>query len=285
MWGSFSIGSYKGVLLLDPGPKAKSSNVPFEWRGTSAGAPDVLFMGPLCVGEVRFEDPGTIQGYFDVMHGKCEFSGNPYGPRVCPEHLQELVDRWNDYGSGLMPDEHLGAAKSVATSADTPETPPGKESQEQNENGAETEPQTDDFLKKWKLQLNGVYDVACSDIEGNRTGNAPDQIRLLVDQQVCWGMFDIGIYTGYLRLDTEVSDIQPGKHLRFQWRGQETDFRLKKDNDDGAITTNDRFEVNGYFKGMVGERLVFRGRRKPGPCSSGHETNLYRYGYKNFFNN
>jgi hypothetical protein len=85
LWGTFDLGFFKGVLLIDPGPgqdhfqaedeynhqhpaehdseddqesefesTSESREYPLVWRGTSTQIPDTLFYSPLTVGKIRF---------------------------------------------------------------------------------------------------------------------------------------------------------------------------------------------------------------------------------------
>ena len=107
LWGTFELGFFKGVFLVDPGPGqehfeaddeyhyqhaaddeesrsatqdededenederevAASREYPLEWRGTSTQTPDTLFHSPLTVGKIRF-GLNEIWGHFEMMPG------------------------------------------------------------------------------------------------------------------------------------------------------------------------------------------------------------------------
>lgn len=121
IWGAFDLGFYKGVLMVDHGPKREPSefsdeqygevegNEPepiyydFTWRGTCTEIPDTLINNSLITkGKIEF---GTtwIRGYFEGMYGiglangRCDFDGKSiYGPRRVPRNLQSFIDDWND---------------------------------------------------------------------------------------------------------------------------------------------------------------------------------------------
>jgi len=115
IWGSFDLGNYKGILMVDHGPQCEppecgpDSNgdhpeptyFDFTWRGTCTDMPNTLINNPLITkGKVGFGIT-WISGYFEGMAGlpdsRCRFEGaSMRGPRRVPRSLQSFIDEWNE---------------------------------------------------------------------------------------------------------------------------------------------------------------------------------------------
>lgn len=136
LWGTFELGFFNGVFLIDPGPgqdhfqasddyhhqhpdgetqpegnDEQELDDPSEyreyalvWRGTSVKMPDTLFFSTMTVGKIRFGF-NEIWGHFDAMVGvglpnyRCEFHGERRpGPVVGSLSIQDVIDDWNHHG-------------------------------------------------------------------------------------------------------------------------------------------------------------------------------------------
>jgi len=115
IWGSFDLGDFKGLLMVDHGPQSdpweeqgsdeEEDDEPvyfdFTWRGYRKAEPDILHINPLLTkGRIEFRTT-TISGFFEAMGGPqanpVAFEGQlERGPRRVARSLESFIDEWNE---------------------------------------------------------------------------------------------------------------------------------------------------------------------------------------------
>ncbi|EAW09067.1 uncharacterized protein ACLA_078150 [Aspergillus clavatus NRRL 1] len=104
LWGCFDLGVWKGVMLIDPGPRDNTtSSYRFAWRGICEREPDVLFdKEDFAYGEISLGGPGPLYGFFKGMvcagfaDNQCDFKAErELGPAMVPWPVETFVADWN----------------------------------------------------------------------------------------------------------------------------------------------------------------------------------------------
>jgi hypothetical protein len=313
IWGSFDLGYYKGVLMVDHGSRCEpldpssddNSDDPeptyfdFTWRGTCTGMPDTLINNPLITkGKIEFGHT-EISGYFEGMMGlpdsRCNFEGeNMFGPRRVPRSLQSLIDEWNelnDFGEeeSIQPAPAAGAdvslthSNSRSAAEDHGDRPDQLESDEEDEydDGDDEGNDPEEALR----ELSGLYDISCETVAEewpDRAGSLSLHMHVDRDEDKIWGQFDIGICEGYFLMQPSAEKFVYGKCLKFDYRGRE-DGTGKSVRGTGEVTLSGPCRVTGTFRGIYGDGLRFKGKRRLMPSGiSGRDVSLYRNGWEEY---
>ena len=266
IWGSFELGFFNGILLVDPGPSVDSlKTYPFTWRGTSTETPDAIFNSHMTTGEIVLGETGNINGHFDAMLGvglpenRCYFTGRRIpGPPVVPRSLESFIGEWNDCACSLFDLENevprsLADVNPASLGSRSPE-PTSKESSDEW-----TEEDNSDFLNF----VTGVYEVNSEAIEHEWSSKRHSvSIRLHFDDELgkIWGKFDMGICRGFLLYKNSPGSLKPDETSQFRWRGTE-DETGDRMSGKGEITLTDDRKISGFFYDMWGD-VDFEGTKK-----------------------
>lgn len=275
IWGSFDLGSYKGVLMVDHGPRhgfpegdVSPVYSDFTWRGTCSSLSDVLFNRPLIMkGKIELTDI-FIRGYFEGMMSvglpddRCDFEGVPLrGPRLVPRTVQSFIDEWNTHKE-FEADESLRLPPTAGTAVILT---------------------SGEVVEMTLWSLNGWYDLKIASVSV-KPPDGPQLLNLHLhydkQQNTVWGYFNMGgLGIGYLvSRDPLSSDFAYRKPLKLEYRCRQPDkntsFRGVAE-----VTLWEHCVITGRFYGMYGYVLEFKGMRKDMPGGiSGLEMRFYRQG-------
>jgi hypothetical protein len=319
LWGTFELGFFKGVFLIDPGPgqdhfqadddyyhqhpdeetkpqgedeqehefesTSEYREYPLVWRGTSTKIPDTLFYSTLTIGKIRF-GLNEIWGHFEAMLGvglpndRCEFHGKtPFGPALVSLSIQDIIDDWNNH-SIFCEDE---APRSSSPNADRLKDENSKSATTPSPSTTSQE-LTEEDQKEFLRSVTGIFNITSKAVEGEWHSKSQGlTIRFHVDEQreKVWGHFDVGIVDGYLLLSLPPDGLVHNTLMEFQWRGRESETGSPTKGS-GEVTIWEDRTVWGVFRGMIGD-IDFKGKRKfmPGACS-GHDIGYYRLGWEDY---
>lgn len=158
-WGCFELGSYYGVLLIDPGPSGViPTKLPFRWREFDIRDPELNNCH--WHGEDQYVgESGRNHGYFNSMFNTsmpgdcCEFKAKrAFGPALVPRSLLSFIQDWNNFASNLVK-VHEKPRAPVLSHADSEgckkEHPSPEKSNQSTEDNA----------------LTGIFDVSSNEIE------------------------------------------------------------------------------------------------------------------------
>ncbi|KAF7161367.1 hypothetical protein CNMCM5623_006981 [Aspergillus felis] len=104
LWGCFDIGVWKGLMLIDPGPRDNSrTSYSFAWRGVCENEPEVAYDNEgITIGEITLGGKGPVSGCFkgmavaDFPDDKCDFKAErELGPPMVPWPVETFVADWN----------------------------------------------------------------------------------------------------------------------------------------------------------------------------------------------
>ncbi|PKX89008.1 uncharacterized protein P174DRAFT_516202 [Aspergillus novofumigatus IBT 16806] len=104
LWGCFDIGVWKGLMLIDPGPRDNTmASYSFAWRGVCENEPEVAYDNEgVTIGEVILGGKGPVSGCFrgmavaDFPDDKCDFKAvREVGPPMVPWPVETFVADWN----------------------------------------------------------------------------------------------------------------------------------------------------------------------------------------------
>ncbi|KAH1292554.1 hypothetical protein KXW98_002539 [Aspergillus fumigatus] len=104
LWGCFDIGVWKGLMLIDPGPRDNTKTMySFAWRGVCENEPEVAYDNEgITVGEITLGGKGPVSGCFKGMavanfpNDKCDFKAvREVGPPMVPWPVETFVADWN----------------------------------------------------------------------------------------------------------------------------------------------------------------------------------------------
>ncbi|KAL0263391.1 hypothetical protein SLS55_002371 [Diplodia seriata] len=96
LWGSYTLGPFNGVFLVDKDPHDGSFH--FVWRGTDTSDPAKLKFAT-GLGDMRFLNAKQIEGTFYNLHDyRTTFEGKVQaGARQCPRDALSFAIEWDDY--------------------------------------------------------------------------------------------------------------------------------------------------------------------------------------------
>ncbi|KAL1633116.1 hypothetical protein SLS58_011225 [Diplodia intermedia] len=96
LWGSYTLGPFNGVFLVDEGPCDGSFS--FVWRGTDTSDSEKLKFAT-GLGDMRFLNAKQIEGAFYNLHDyRTTFEGKVQaGARQCPRDALSFDIEWDDY--------------------------------------------------------------------------------------------------------------------------------------------------------------------------------------------
>ncbi|PGH27584.1 hypothetical protein AJ80_00826 [Polytolypa hystricis UAMH7299] len=290
LWGHFNFGHYSGIFLIDPGPAKFSEETvefPFQWRGTYTKMPNMIYNSPLTTGVLKIDMiDRDISGHFACMRAASkdyyEFSGKKVmGPNVVPRSLQSFIDEWNEYAV-FESEEKIR----LGLSSDCEQESSGEESD--SESVSETESQfewtvqdQDDFLRS----VTGIFNISCKTIEEewpSRARNLTMRFHIDRDNGKVWGMFDLGVWDGFLLFMSTPNNIQHDVPLKFRWRSRDVDTGSNNEGE-GEVTIDDRHAIQGVFRGMYGDDIEFKGHRKFMPGNvSGYQPSYYQMQWQEY---
>ncbi|KAF7165147.1 hypothetical protein CNMCM6106_001387 [Aspergillus hiratsukae] len=104
LWGCFDIGVWKGLMLIDPGPRNNTrTSYSFAWRGICENEPEVAYDNEgITIGEITLGGKGPVSGWFrgmavaDFPDDKCDFKAvREVGPPMVPWPVETFVADWN----------------------------------------------------------------------------------------------------------------------------------------------------------------------------------------------
>jgi hypothetical protein len=104
LWGCFDIGVWKGLMLIDPGPRDNTTtSYSFAWRGVCENEPEVAYDNEgITIGEITLGGKGPVSGCFrgmavaDFPDDKCDFKAvRVLGPPMVPWPVETFVADWN----------------------------------------------------------------------------------------------------------------------------------------------------------------------------------------------
>ncbi|RHZ57448.1 hypothetical protein CDV55_104460 [Aspergillus turcosus] len=104
LWGCFDIGVWKGLMLVDPGPRDNTrTSYSFAWRGVCENEPEVAYDNEgITIGEIILGGKGPVSGCFrgmavaDFPDDKCDFKAvREVGPPMVPWPVETFVADWN----------------------------------------------------------------------------------------------------------------------------------------------------------------------------------------------
>jgi hypothetical protein len=283
LWGSFELGSFEGIMVIDPGP---SKDVPmaysFRWRGTSTKTPNTVFNSAWTTGEILLGATGRLKGHFDAMlgvglpYGRCDFTAKcEMGPAVVPRALHSFVEEWNR----LATSNEREAIRSPPSSDDSSSKESLLSSRTCSEDSSEWTAETHCHFLGY---VSGMFSITSTTIAQNWPSKTRWlTIRFHVDLELgkVWGKFDMGVCEGFLVLKNSPESVEPGIPLQFQWRGSDVDGDRMSGKGEVTIMA-DHCIREGVFHDMWGD-VHFEGRRRAMPAwVSGYEGWYYREQWK-----
>lgn len=307
IWGAFEIESFRGVLLIDPGPgqdhfpqgeydyhdktqidkkpppPAGARDYSLEWRGTSRAMPNVLFYSTLTIGKIRFSED-EIWGHFDLirdMHDRCYFHGQRLpGPRLVPLSISDVIEEWNELGPFC--DEE--APRESDSDVEGPNDEAKKKTAARFSSHPEARKLNEEEREKLLKSITGVFDISSESVEKEWPGFSEGlTLRLHADKQQnkLWGYIDVGIVEGYINLKGPLGDIVPEELLKLKWRGRENEEGTPKTGS-GRIMISEDETVSGVLRGTE-HYIEFKGKKRSMlGNSSGHDASYYRKGWQQF---
>ena len=111
--------------------------------------------------------------------------------------------------------------------------------------------------------INGVYDITCPEIEGNRDCDELT-LTLTLDSPGVWGAYDFGMFSGIMYI-ADQPRVAPTNDIALQWRGRENGEGEMSfgESCDGEIS----FLGHGHLEGWISlyGNCHSQGRRRDGP--------------------
>jgi hypothetical protein len=104
LWGCFDIGVWKGLMLIDPGPRDNTrKSYSFAWRGVCENEPEVAYDNEgITIGDITLGGKGPVSGCFrgmavaDFPDDKCDFTAvREVGAPMVPWPVETFVADWN----------------------------------------------------------------------------------------------------------------------------------------------------------------------------------------------
>ncbi|KAF4170333.1 hypothetical protein CNMCM8060_006363 [Aspergillus lentulus] len=104
LWGCFDIGVWKGLMLIDPGPRDNTmTTYSFAWRGVCENEPEVAYDNEgVTIGEITIGGKGPMSGCFrgmavaDFPDDKCDFKAvREVGPPMVLWPVETFVADWD----------------------------------------------------------------------------------------------------------------------------------------------------------------------------------------------
>lgn len=284
LWGKFHIGSFSGILLVDPGPgldymdrqnefRGETRKYPFSWRAKSSRKPGKIFNSAHAGGEMWFGRE-LIRGRFNLMSsgddptefvGKMIFS-SPRLTLVLPNYIKE----WNDRGTCQDPE--------------SPRLPP-------NLNTLDIDPSmipatwSNEERLRYLDRLTGVFNVECPVVQADLPrgeNNLSIRFHVHKEARTLWGKFQLGICEGIFGKVIFSDSIDTSKRVLIKWVAKERGTGLGTRGLGGIFLKGDD-QVSGTFLDLCGKDIEFFGTRTDMPVGdSGYDPDYYDTQWKNY---
>ena len=137
------------------------------------------------------------------------------------------------------------------------------------------DPSSDDWSGAEEAHIHsGAYGIDCPHIADEWPDFVPEEGQCLTllypgPEGVCWGSYDLGMFSGYFRSTSppELRENGRGLYVRFEWRGRDASEGKTSFGRDctGWLRRSRNGQIKGGFRGMYGELVEFEGRRSVQP--------------------
>ena len=289
IWGSFDLVDYKGILMVDHGPRheppeqrSSPAYCNFTWREKCTRNHSALINTPLVAkGKIELGS-SWIRGYFDGMTDEDSdhrhFEGKPsMGPRRAPRSVQSFIDEWNKLGLETIRLPPTAGTVAISGRGDSGHTLEVKQDNEEKDRYEDEDAEDEDLEdddedgysdenKEPLWYLDGLY----AHTSHTFSAEWPDRAKFLM-----------GIFEGYLSSRSSLSGFDYGVPFKLDYRCRER----------GTVTTmrgvaemtlfRDR-RIRGSFDDMY-STVRFEGKGKLMPSGiSGRDLWYYRQGWEEY---